>query len=421
MSARPLAGLRILAAEQMLALPSATQLLALLGAEVVKVEPLAGESGRHGRPLVESADGSRTGSTFVRTNLGKSSVAIDLKQPRGRALFLELAERADAVAENMRPGAADKLGIGYADVRARHPAVVYLSISGFGHRTDPPSPYRERAAYAPVVEAMSGLYEYAREGDAPPRLASAGALGDVGPGLYAVIGLLAALHERGRTGEGGHVDVAMYDAMIALADVVHLASVGVEPSTATRGIGILDAFRADDGWFTVEVVREPHFPRFAEAVGHPEWTRDPRLATRAGWAEHLEDVIRPGVEAWARGRSKHAVSEALARAGVAAGPVNTARDIMADPHVRERGLIHRFDAPGRDAPVDVVGSPLGFLSAPGGSGPPARSRERGSPAASAEGARRWPGLGEQTGTVLSDWLGMGEAEIAALRDQKVIA
>jgi len=405
MSRRPLEGLRILSAEQMISLPHATQLLSLLGAEVLKVEPLGGESGRHGRPQIEEEDGSRTGSTFARNNLGKSTVSLDLKSETGRALFLDLAGQVDAVCENFRPGAVDKLGIGYQAVRERNPSVIYVSISGFGNRMDPPSPYRERSAYAPVVEAMAGLYEYAREGDAMPRLASAGALGDTGPALYAVIGLLSALHERERTGQGTHVDVAMYDAMIALADVVHLASVGVEPSRATRGIGILDSFRADDGWFTIEVVREPHFPRFCDAVEQPDWKQDPRLATRAGWAEHLEDVIRPAVEAWASGRSKHEAAAALAAYGVAAGPVNAASDIASDPHVQARGLVHRFDRTDGGPPVDIVGSPLDFLGEETEAAPP---------------PRRWPGLGAQSERVLSEWLGLSSERIAELKREGVV-
>jgi len=405
MSAQPLAGLRILSAEQMISLPHATQLLSLLGAEVLKVEPLSGESGRHGQPAIAGEDGVATGSTFVRNNLGKSTISIDLKSERGRDLFLDLASHVDSVAENFRPGTADRLGIGFEAVRKRNPAVIYLSISGFGNRTDPPSPYRERPAYAPVVEAMAGLYEYARDGDAPPRLASAGALGDTGPALYAVIGLLSALHERARTGEGCHVDVAMYDSMIAIADVVHLASVGVDPSRATRGIGILDSFRADDGWFTVEVVREPNFPRFCEAVGHPEWQQDPRLATRGGWAAHLETLIRPGVEGWARGRTKNQAAAELARHGVAAGPVNTATDIMLDPHVLERGLVHRFEIEGREAPVDVVGSPLHFSG----------SRTLEAEAMETVEPPRWPRLGGQTERVLEGWLGLSPDEVATLK------
>jgi formyl-CoA transferase len=405
MSDLPLKGLKILAPEQMMALPHATQLLALLGAEVLKVEPLGGESGRHGRPMVGERDGSETGSTFVRNNLAKESIAIDLKSERGRDLFLDLAARVDAVVENFRPGTVDKLGIGYDAVRARNPEVIYLSISGFGNRTNPPSPYRERAAYAPIVEAMAGLYEYAREGDDPPRLASAGAIGDTGPGLYAVIGLLSALHQRERTGRGCHVDVSMYDAMIAIADVVHIASVDVVPSLATRGIGIFDSFRASDGWFAVEIVREPHFPRFCEAVGHPEWKEDPRLATRSGWAEHLESVIRPAVEEWARGRGKAEAAAELARHGVAAGPVNTAADIVDDPHVRSRGLVHHFEDPTREAPVHVVGSPLYF-------GPRGEENE---PA-----PKRWPLVGEQTESVLEAWLGLSPETIETFRKEGVV-
>ncbi|MBB83208.1 MAG: CoA transferase [Deltaproteobacteria bacterium] len=406
MSRRPLRGVRVLAAEQMIALPHATQLLALLGAEVLKVEPLQGESGRHGRPQVDEADGSKTGSTFVRSNLNKETLSIDLKSDRGRALFLDLAEKVDVVAENFRPGTADQLGIGYEAVRARNPGVIYVSISGFGNRSDPASPYREWPAYAPVVEAMAGLYEYAREGEAPPRLASAGALGDVGPALYAVIGLLSALHERSRTGEGSRVDVSMYDAMIALADVVHLESVGVDPSRATRGIGILDAFRARDGWFTIEVVREPHFPRLCDAIGHPEWKEDERLATRAGWAEHLESVIRPGVEAWAAGMTRREAASILARHGVAAGPVNRGSDITADPHVTDRGFVHRFDLPGSQGSVDVVGSPIHFAG-----GDPSEAETR---------PRRWPILGEQTDRVLSERLGLSQKEITALREGDIV-
>jgi formyl-CoA transferase len=410
--AGPLDGVRILAAEQMHALPHATQLLARLGADVVKVEPIAGEPGRTGRPVVTETDGRTTGSTFVRNNLDKASVAIDVKSEEGRQLFLRLAAGVDAVAENMRPGTVDRLGIGYAAVRAVNPSVVYVSVSGFGNGTDPASPYREWAAYAPIVEGMAGLYEYSRDGDAPPRPAIAGALGDTAPGLYAVIGLLAALHERARTGAGVHVDVSMYDAMIAVADVVHPASMGVVPARALDGIGILHTFRARDGWFTVEVVREPHFPAFARAVGHPEWVDDPRLANRSGWSTHMDDVIRPGVESWAGERTKLEAAAALARAGVAAGPVNTAADIVADPHVTARGFVHTLARPDGAGEVHVVGNPIAFRDA--ADGPAARTR-------SSVAARPWPALGADTDRILSERLGLDEAQRRDLRARGVIA
>jgi crotonobetainyl-CoA:carnitine CoA-transferase CaiB-like acyl-CoA transferase len=386
-------------------LPHATQLLALLGAEVIKVEPLTGDTARNGTPAVTDRDGSRTGSTFLRNNLGKASVAIDLKQDAGRQLFLRLAGTVDAVAENFRPGTADRLGIGYEAVRAVHPSVVYVSVSGFGNSSDPPSPYREWAAYAPIVEGMAGLYEYSRDGDDPPRPALAGALGDTGPGLHAVIGVLAALHERSVTGKGGYVDVSMYDSMIAIADVVHPGSMGVQPSRAVDGIGILHAFRASDGWFTVEVVREAHFPRFARAIGHEEWIQDDRLRTRAGWSTYMETVIRPGVERWAATLTKLDAATRLAEAGVAAGPVNSAADIVADPHVRKRRFVHNVDAGNGSRQVSVIGNPILFGPRP----------ERHDP------SRAWPLLGEDTDVVLHDRLGLDHATIAELRATGVVA
>jgi len=405
----PLAGITILAAEQMHSLPHATQLLALMGAEVIKVEPLTGEAGRSGRPTITDLDGRATGSTFLRNNLGKDSVAIDLKHPQGRALFLRLAVTVDVVAENFRPGTADKLGIGFDDVRAVNNDIVYVSVSGFGNRIDPPSPYRDWAAYAPIVEGMAGLYEYSRDGDRPPRPALAGALGDTAPGLYAVIGTLAALRDRDRTGAGCRVDVSMYDSMIAVADVVHPASVGVEPSRALEGIGILHAFRASDGWFTVEVVREPHFPRFANAVGHPEWIADERLAQRGGWTAHMDDVIRPGVEQWAVTKTKLEAAAALAAHGVAAGPVNTAADIVADPHVQSRDFIVEVDTP--EHHVRVVANPIAFR------GRSASSAETTDPSATS----RWPLLGAGTDRVLVERLGLGIEEITSLREAGVVA
>jgi crotonobetainyl-CoA:carnitine CoA-transferase CaiB-like acyl-CoA transferase len=402
MTAGPLDGVVVLAAEQMHSLPHATQLMALMGAEVIKVEPVGGEAGRSGRPVVTDTDGRPTGSTFLRNNLGKQSIGLDLKADAGRTLFLRLAATVDVVAENFRPGTADGLGIGYEAVRAVNPEVVYVSVSGFGNRLDQPSPYRQWAAYAPIVEGMAGLYEYSRDGNAAPRPALAGALGDTGPGLYAVIGVLAALHQRGRTGRGSYVDIAMYDAMIAIADIVHPASMGVDPSRATEGIGILHAFRASDGWFTVEVVREAHFPRFAEAVGHGEWVNDPRLLTRAGWSVHMETVIRPGVEDWASTYTKAEAAALLAVKGVAAGPVNTAADIVADPHVAARGLVHTIPVDGGS--VDVVGNPIRF--SPPADGPVSEPR--------------WPTLGSGTDRVLAERLGLRPDQIEALRSEGAI-
>ena len=177
---KPLDGIRVLALEQMQALPYATQLLARLGAEVVKVEPPTGESGRGSLPGMRDPYDRLVGATFLRNNLNKRSVAIDLKHPAGRDLVLRLAPRFDVVAENFKPGTAERFGLGYADVAAVHPTVVYVSVSGAGNLVE--SPYAEWPAYASMAEAVSGIYEYTRPEGQRPRANPVGALGDISSG-----------------------------------------------------------------------------------------------------------------------------------------------------------------------------------------------------------------------------------------------
>ena len=216
---KPLDGVSVLAVEQMQALPYATQLMAHLGARVVKVEhPESGESGRASQPSLTDRDGRRVGATYLRNNLSKKSLGLDLKHPEGRAIFERLVPHFDVVAENFKPGTMERLGLGYSALAATHPRLVYVSISGFGNRSE--SPYASWPAYAPIVEAMSGLYEPNRTPGEPPPVVVAGALGDNATALYAIIGTLAALRQRDQTGEGQHVDLAMYDSMIAMTDMV---------------------------------------------------------------------------------------------------------------------------------------------------------------------------------------------------------
>ena len=300
---KPLDGVRVLAAEQMQALPFATQLLARLGAEVVKVEhpALGGVGARGAAPSMKDPQGRTVGATFLRNNLNKRSVGLDLKHPAGKELFIELAGRFDVVGENFKAGTMDRLGLGYEVLAARWPELVYVSVSGFGNLGD--SPYRTWPAYAMVPEAMSGLYEYSRLGDEPPRVIPAGALGDISSALFAVIGVQAALRHRERTGRGQMVDIAMLDAMLAMGDVVtNFWSLGERSSVPEVIVG---SFRAADGWFAVQVAREHQFEALAELVGRHEWLTDERLATRRGWADHIEDVVRPAVEAWAAGHDPH--------------------------------------------------------------------------------------------------------------------
>jgi formyl-CoA transferase len=400
---QPLEGIRILAVEQMQALPYATRLLSHLGAEVVKIEPPGrGETGRASQPSLEDEDGRRVGATYLRNNLNKKSITLDLKTDEGRALFGELVGHFDVVAENFTAGALERLGLDYDTLAHDHPGLIYVSISGFGRLAD--SPYRLWPAYAPAVEAMAGLYEPTRRPGEPPPVVVAGALGDNGAALFATIGILAALAHRARTGLGQHVDISMYDSMLALADMIpQLHSMGAPPEWATAGsIGIVAGFAARDGHFVVSIVREHHFEKLARLIGHPEWTSDPRFATRQDWARAIPDIVRPAIEDWARDMTRLEACEALAREGIAAGPSQLAADIIDDPHVAARHML--IEVPRTDGERDmlVVGNPVKL------------SRAQEGPVSS------FPRLGEHTDEVLGEELGLSAERLASLRERGVI-
>jgi crotonobetainyl-CoA:carnitine CoA-transferase CaiB-like acyl-CoA transferase len=398
----PLAGVRVLAVEQMYSLPFATQLMAYLGADVVKIEPPGtGELGRYDALGVTDDDGMHVGYTYARNNLGKKSVCIDLAKPEGVALVKRLVARFDVLASNFRPGVIEKLGLGYDVLKVLHPRLVYASLSGFG--TLNPTEYARRPGFAPIVEAMSGLYDYKNPPGQPPIICPMGALGDLAPGLFSLVGMLAALNKAQRSGEGSFVDVAMYDAMLAMADVVPgFHSMGANPDSPEVAAGVLAAFKADDGWFVIMALRDQHLKRFAEALGHPEWMSDARFAERTGWNRHLEDVVRPAVDAWARGRSKFEICDALGKLGIAAGPCQNAAEVVADPHLRQHEMLVEVERPDGKPPILAIGNPIKIAGV--------AQRKLG----------RWPRLGEHTAAVLTEELSIGAAEIDALDARGVI-
>jgi crotonobetainyl-CoA:carnitine CoA-transferase CaiB-like acyl-CoA transferase len=401
---RPLEGVRVLAVEQMAALPFATQLLGRLGAEVVKVEhPKGGDSGRGSTPFITDPDGRRVGATFLRNNFNKRSVTLDLKSAEGVDLLLRLAPRFDVVCENFKAGGADRLGIGYDAVRAVHPGVVYLSVSGFGN--DPASPYIDRAAYAAIVEGMSGIYEYKRRVGKPPTANPVGALGDISSALFGVIGVLAALRQREQTGRGQYIDIAMLDATMAMTDIVaNFFSMGI-PDEVSSGVGIVETFAAGEGHLVLQVVREHHFATLAEITGHAEWVGDERFASRAGWMAHFETVIRPAVEAWAADKTSREAVAILAGAGIAAGESNSSAEIVDDDHVVARQQLVAMERPDptEGPPVLAPGNPIRMTDLQVGP------------------ETRVPWLGEHTDEVLAAELGLDDEQLAHLRDSGVTA
>ena len=397
----PLDGIRILAVEQMQALPFATQLLARLGADVVKVEhPTRGDLGRGSLPAVTDETGATVGATYLRNNSAKRSIGLDLADPEGRAVFLDLIPHFDVVAENFKPGGMAKFGLDHATVAETYPDVVYVSISGFGNTTE--SPYAHWPAFAPIAEAMSGMYAFNRPRDEPVKVSPVGALGDTGTALFAAVGLLSALRRKERTGEGAYVDISMFDCMVAFADVVpNYYSLGRDP----RDVPVLinHGFAIAAGEIVMQVGRPHQFARLVETIGHPEWVDDERFATPPGWVEHL-DVLRDAVAAWAGDRSPIEVAEALAAAGIAAAPIFEAADLVDDPHVRARHMlteIPRHD--GVDQPVLTPGNPVKFVGFDDSTATPP------------------PTLGQHTDEVLRTELGLSDDRLAELRARGAIA
>lgn len=398
----PLEGVRVLALEQLQSMPVATQVLARFGADVIKVEPVGrGDLGRGSLPAVVDPDGRQVGATFLRSNAGKRSICVDASRQWGRQVVLDLAKRVDVFAENSKPGSMDRLGLGYEDVAAVNPGCVYLSVSGFGHAV--PTRYQRWLALAPVVEAMSGMYDVKRRGDHPPLVAPLGAVADVGAGLYAAIGALVALRHRDRTGEGQHVDVAMYDAVVAMTDIVanlwSMGSAGLDAAPA-----VMDAFRAADGWFVLHVLREAQFAALCTAVGRPDLVDDPRFDQRQGWVDHLDDVLRPAVERWAADRTRLQVCDTLNAAGIPAGPCTTPDEVAHEDHLRRRRMLLPLERVGTArGPVLVSGNPAKLSALPD------------------QPDRVVPWLGEHTDDILAEELGLDANEIAALRAAKVVA
>ena len=306
----------------------------------------------------------------------------------------------DVFGENFRAGTADRLGIGYQAVRAVHPAAVYLSVSGFGQ--DPASPYRDMGAYASIVEGMSGIYEFKRAPGRAPTANPVGALGDISSALFGAVGVLAALRQRDRTGLGQHVDVAMLDATVAMTDIVaNFFSMGVEREWGS-GVGIVDTFAASDGHFVLQCVREHHFAVLCAEIGRPEMADDERLATRAGWQDHMDEILRPAIEAWSTGRTTVEAVAALSGAGMACGPSLTPSQVVADPHLAVRNMLIETLPGDAEAPVLVPGNPVKLSEVPEADD------------------TRVPWLGEHTDDVLGSELGLDDTELDDLRARGVI-
>ena len=347
----PLEGLVVVDLSRVLSGPYCTMMLCDLGATVIKVEePLVGDEARHFLPLAPGGESAY----FAAINRGKKSIALDLKADADRHVLDQLLARADVLVENFRPGVLEKLGLGFAAVSQRHPRLVFASISGFGQT----GPYRARPAYDVVVQAMSGMMSITgHRADEPTR--SGSSIGDLAAAMFMCSGIQSALLQRSRTGMGCHVDVAMFEAQIALLEgaIPHYFCTGIPPGpigARHSGSAPFDAFKAPGGHIVIAAGSDHLFAALAAVLGAAGLTDQALFATRALRVEHHAELKATIESKLAHGSIAHWLS-ALEQAGVPAGPLNDVAAMMQDPQVVARGiLVPIADDAGQRAPVTPI-------------------------------------------------------------------
>lgn len=401
-----LEGIRILDLSRVLAGPSCTQLLGDLGADVLKVErPGVGDETRTwGPPYLKDSAGSDTTESayYLCCNRNKRSVTIDMGRPEGAALIKRLAAKSDVLIENFKVGGLAKFGLGYEDLKAEFPRLVYCSITGFGQT----GPYAPRPGYDLVVQGMGGLISMTGEPDGPPVKVPI-AVNDVMTGLNAAIAILAALRHRERTGMGQHIDLALLDVQVGwlFNQGANYLIGGVVPKrlgTAHPNTVPYQAFETMDGWVVCGANNDGQFKRFASIIGRPELGTDNRFLTNAARLENRGALVAIITDLLKTRSSAYWVG-AFETASLPCCPVNTLDQVFADPHVEERGMRISMSHPfSPNKQVDLIGNPIKLSDTP--------TSYRRSP----------PVLGEQTDEVLQEVLGLDANDRAALRKASII-
>ena len=396
---KPLEGIRVLDLSRVLAGPWCTQLLADLGAHVIKIErPGQGDDTRHWGPPWHGEGKERVAAYFLAANRGKRSAAIDFSQPEGADLVRRLAEKSDVVVENFKVGALAKFGLDAATLRAADPKLIYASITGFGQE----GPYKDRAGYDYIIQGMSGLMSITGQPDSAPGgepMRVGVAVVDLFTGMYTASAILAALVRRGMTEEGAHIDSALFDVSLAiLANQASNALVsGQDPprqGNTHPNIVPYQPFACGDQPLIIAVGNDRQFAKLAAILGAPEWAEDERFCTNAARVAHRADLI-PLIEARLKERAAADWFAEFDAAGIPAGPINSIGQALADPQVAYRQMVQEMDR------FRLVGSPLRL------------------DAASTDSPLPPPSLGEHTARVLGE-IGIEESSIRRLQAAQVI-
>ena len=354
---RPLTGIKVVELARILAGPWCGQLLADLGATVVKVErPGAGDDTRHwGPPFMIGPDGANLDAAYYHSsNRGKTSVAIDIATPAGQASVRDLIADADVVIENYKVGGLAKYGLDHATLSAAHPRLITCSITGFGQT----GPYAHRAGYDFIIQGMGGIMSMTGEPDGAPQKSGI-AYADLFTGVYAAVGILAALRQRDATGTGAHIDMALLDTQVAVLanQALNWMASGVVPHRMGNGHANLapyQSFVCADGDLIIAVGNDGQFRKLCEVLNLP-LADDPRFATNPERVRHRAALIAALTAVIVQWR-KADLYEALEAAGVPAGPINAVDEVFADPHVRARGMaIERDGIPGVACPIVIDG------------------------------------------------------------------
>jgi len=395
-SSAPLAGVRVLDLSRILSGPFTTMIFADLGADVIKVEnPRTGDDTREWAPPYQGDQSAY----FLSVNRNKRGVAVDLKTERGRDIALRLADGADVLVENFRPGTAGRLGLGYDALTARNPRLIYASISGFGQT----GPYASEPGYDAIAQALGGLMSVTGEADGEPvRVGNSAA--DLFAAMWAAIGILAALHARHTTGRGEWIDISLLDGQIA--SLTYLAggyfASGEVPrryGSAHPSIVPYQALRTGDGHLMVAVGNDALWQRFAPLVGLSELVDDPRFATNPQRVAHRVELIRR-IESALAAKGSAAWADELSHAGIPAGAINGIDAALVHPQVEARNMVLTTEHPTAGT-LRMAGSPIKLSQY------------------TATVRRPPPTLGEHTDEVLRE-LGYSVADVAAMRNDGAV-